>query len=445
VVGGVADLATGGLDVAIQGGEYVVGEGGKIVSGVAELATDAGTFVADAGKGTIDFVGDVAAGGWNAVSDAVQLASEQGLKLTGELRTQARELARDGLFGRLNIAGNVNELGVGDKYTFAVGGEVSIGPSVEAAGEISVARTQENGQDTYTVGASLEVDIGLTIPGAKVGVGVGGKVEYQFDNPQDAARAAEIIAMAASAAAMSATPGFQPLSEVMMPAPEDMEFLNGHMSAAELSGDAAIGVAAELGVGNAFGASGSAGVGGTLRVEFEGGQPSFVELKAKAELKASGDLTLPLVGKLGGDGLTATGGEVAGSAEVERTWRYPVKPGTTMGDLLSDPRGSIDGAQGQVSTKMTLELSGSAGGGEGGVKVEIDVSGIPPDQLDGYLLQASQGNPYPLIQAVQGQPRTEERYVDRGFDEDPKLTIGGQGFQLHVQSEIRDVQESSAS
>ncbi|HEX8823713.1 MAG TPA: hypothetical protein VF794_27575 [Archangium sp.] len=418
---------------------------GAVAGGVADIVTDAGTFVADAGAGTIDFVGDVAEGGWNAVSDAVQIASEQGLKLTGELRTKARELARDGLLGPLNIGGNVNELGVGDKYTFAVGGEVSAGPSVEAAGEISIERTQENGQDTYTLEASLEVDIGLTIPGAQVSVGVGGKVEYQFDNPQDAARAAEIIAMAASAKAMGATPGFQPLSDAMMPGQEDMDFLNGHMSAVELSGDAAIGVAAEMGVGDAFGASGSAGVGGTLRVEFEGGQPSFVEIKAKAELEASGDLTVPLAGELGGDGLTATGGEIEGSAEVERTWRYPVKPGTTMGDLLSDPRGSIDGAQGQVSTKITLELSGSAGEGERGVKVEIDVSGIPPEELDGYLLEASRGNPYPLIQAVQGQPRTEERYVDRGFDEDPKLTIGGQGFELHVQSEIRDVEESSAS
>lgn len=440
-VGGVVDLATNGVDVVVQGSNYVIDETGQLASGVAEFVTDAGTFVADATAGTIDFVGDAANAGWDTVSNAVQIAAEQGMALTGELATRARQFARDTLLGPLDIGGNTASLGVGDKYTFAVGGEVSAGTSVAAAGEISIERTQENGQDTYTVSASLEVDIGLTIPGATVSVGAGGKVEYEFDNPQDAARAAEIIAMAAAAKAMEATPGFKPLSDVMMPSQEDMDFLNGNLSAVEISGDVALGVEAELGLGDAIGASGEAGAGATLRVEFQDGQPAFVEIKGKAELKASGDLTLPLVGDIGGDGLTVSGGEIEGSAEVEVTRRYPVKPGTTMGDLLTDPGGSIDRSQEEVSTKLTLELSGNGGGGDRGVKVEIDLSAIPPDQLVGYLAQAASGNPGPLIQAAQGQPRTDEYYTDRGIDEEPELTIGGQGFKLKVQSEVRDVQE----
>lgn len=442
VVDGVTGLATNGVDVLVQGSNYVIDEAGQLVSGVAEFVTDAGTFVADATAGTIDFVGDVANAGWDAVSNAVQLAAEQGLELTGELAQRARQLTRDTLLGPLDIGGNTASLGVGDKYTFAIGGEVSAGTSVEATGEISIERTQENGQDAYTVSASLEVDIGLSIPGATASVGAGGKVEYKFDNPQDAARAAEIISMAAAAKAMEATPGFKPLSNVMMPSQEDLDFLNGNLSAVELSGDVALGVEAELGLGDAIGASGEAGAGATLRVEFQDGQPAFVEIKAKGQLEASGNLTLPLVGDLGGDGLTVTGGEVEGSAEVEVTRRYPVKPGTTMGDLLSDPDGSIDRSQEEVSTTLTLELSGDAGGGDRGVKVEIDLSAIPPDQLVGYLAQAASGNPLPLIQAAQGQPRTEEYYTDRGIDESPELTIGGQGFKLKVQSEVRDVEES---
>jgi hypothetical protein len=126
---------------------------------------------------------------------------------------------------------------------------------------------------------------------------------------------------------------------------------------------------------------------------------------------------------------------------VEQTWRYPVKPGTTLGDLLSDPGGSIDREQGQTSTTITLELSGNDGSNDRGVKVEIDVSAISPGELAGYLQEAARGNPLPLIQAIQGQPRTEEVYVDRGFDQEPELTVGNQGIKLHVQSEVRDVEE----
>ena len=93
-----------------------------------------------------------------------------------------------------------------------------------------------------------------------------------------------------------------------------------------------------------------------------------------------------------------------------------------------------------------VELVTDAGSfvADAGAGTIIDISGVPPGELNGYLAEAVRGNPGPLLQALEEQPRTTTQYSDRGIDESPSVKVGGVGFTLNVKPEIRDVEPLAA-
>ncbi|MEW5850488.1 MAG: hypothetical protein AB2A00_17010 [Myxococcota bacterium] len=438
-VGGLKDLGGAAVGTALDvGGEAfkVVENAGK---GVLKVAGKGGELVVDTAKKSVDLAGDVAGKGLDAVESGLKFAAEKGLQVTGALRGKAQELFDNTVLSPLKIDDNISKLKPGDEYTIKASGDVALGVSGAAAGEIKVSRGQDG---KYTVQGSAELDVGLKL-GGKLGVSGKGTVEYKFDNPQDAAEASRILIRQGAAAGAAGVPGLGTvMAGVLTPGAKEQSFLNQHRSALELSAKTGTGVDVSSGFGaDSVIAKAGAGAEAAIRVNFENGRP--VSLTTKSEASAGAELTHDSVipqGKLQNGQLPDIGGQASIKATQETTAR--LKDGIGVDDVvqlalsknpmaLTDPRTAV------TTNKVEVDVHGEVGGKDKGVKLELQVQNSPQDFVN-TVRDLVTGNPNEALQRLQkNSSGTLRSYSEEGFHERPQFKLLGQGLGFEFQNERR--------
>jgi hypothetical protein len=412
------DLIDAGKDLINAGKSLVDGAGRLIQAGIDKLK---------------EFTGNTAAG----LRDFIK----EGFKTVQEQAAAVKQFVSDAL-APLNIGKQVGQLGPGDTYTLGAGASATAELAVEAAGEIQVTR---NANGTYTVagGANAAVGVGLTddIDGT---VGAGAKVEYTFNNPRDAARAAEILAKAAASTAIIGTgPGaLVGALPGVRPSAEDMRFLGQNISAVELSGAAAasLGVELPVNVGHLTPAAGiKANATQTARIEFENGKPSALVLQNSlgAEGSArSGLLNSQFPGLVPPN---SVGASFKASATLET--RIPLDNlnlNLSPADLLRDPVGTLRGnlqnlPEPQYKLTGSIDVGYEHNGQQKGFTMELSAE-ISPAELgrSGFVGQLLQGNFKDALGSLNNNTTVAlsgGAYTDHGIDTGVSATFAGANFQ----------------
>lgn len=353
---------------------------------------------------------------------------------------------------KLGLESNIKKLGDGDKYSFAMGADASVaavlGGTVYGKGKVEVERKDEDGKPKYTVSVEAEAGLGaIGELGSKTGVfgsasatlqqtyGAASKVEFSFDTPEEAARAAEILA---KQGLVSANPSLMPF---VGPSAQEYEFLQKNLSSIELRGNSAIQLAGDLGIGNADAAltgvfaEGNAKLETGLKIEFENGSPSAVVVKSGGEVEVKGAVAA-------GRG-TVAGGKVSLSQETT----YELPQGLSLGDFASDPAGAVrkvGGSLQQVEQKLIVqeEFEGSGPAGSGGFRAQAEYSGkpgmIPVEQIARRAASGDFGGALSLAGDQVNVDLTVAPYTSQGFNFSPSVSFFGTGAGVDIAAQAQN-------
>lgn len=357
---------------------------------------------------------------------------------------------------------NIDSLGAGDSYRLGVGasasvegikgyGQGSIQVSKGSAGKFTVAVDGELGGGVYgELGGKAGVN--ASVSGAAT-LGIGGKLELKFDNPEDAKKATGILLKQAAAAGMSGAAG--PLGvlagQTMAPSEAEMKFLGDHASAAELKGNAAAQVSAALGFKSVLGATGFAQVKAEDGVRLEFGKPPKVTVRQElsADLSASAGAK---IGKSKTDGARKQGafgaqGTVLASATVEQSFTLPSS--LDLNKLKHDPVGTVKSVASQVAKSeqdqvtFSVDASGSAATKRGGLVATASYSGNANALASsGALQQLFKGDLKGALSAAAKSSNVEVAvtpYENVGVNYQPKVSVMGFGAGVSFDATRKDV------
>ncbi|HEX8150111.1 MAG TPA: hypothetical protein VF591_23205 [Pyrinomonadaceae bacterium] len=434
VLEGVLEAGSDLLDAGVGAVREALKRGGRFLLGVAEV-------VIDAGNKTIDFVGDVA-NDIKAAADVLKFAAEHGLQLVGRAREAVHGLMLDAINRSLDLGDKIEALGVGDSYTLSGGVDAGWGADGSVEGAVEVTRTGDN---CYVVSAEVSAEVGVELfEGASVGAG--GRVEFKFDNPEDAKQAALILAagglgLGAAASAASGNPAAAVLVPALEPTGDEIDFLRSHLSAAEITGSVGAELdgkleAGPLGNGAAF----EGEVSHSYRMEFENGKP--VALVRTTELSVSGDaasnLILSQLGEQAGSALIEAkgrGGEVTGTVTVETRLALDGARISDVATFLTDPDSAafVGGAETSIRASVVVDLGGR------GVEAEVELSRLSTGDarqvvsglLRGDVRKVLQNLPFDVSGSVSS-------FEDTGSNPHLDLKVLGFGIEVEGRSEERD-------
>lgn len=434
VLEGVLEAGSDLLDAGVGAVREALKRGGRFLLGAAEV-------VIDAGNKTIDFVGDVA-NDVKAAADVLKFAAEHGLQLVGRAREEVHRLMLAAINKSLGMGDKIVALGVGDSYTLSGGVDAGWGADGSVEGAVEVTR---EGDDCYVVSAEVSADVGAKLfEGAAVGAGA--RVEFKFDNPEDAKRAALILAagglaLGAAASAASGNPAAAVLLPALEPTGDEIDFLQSHLSAAEITGSVGAELdgkleAGALGNGAAF----EGEVSHSYRMEFENGKP--VALVRTTELFVSGDaasnLIISQVGEQAGSALIeamSRGGEVTGTVTVETRLALDGARISDVATFLIDPDSAafVGGAETSIRASVAVDLGGR------GVEAEVELSRLSigdARQVVGGLLRGDvrdvlRNLPFDVSGSVSS-------FEDTGHTPHLNLKVQGFGIEVEGRSEERD-------
>ncbi|QSQ26859.1 hypothetical protein JY651_18925 [Pyxidicoccus parkwayensis] len=430
------DLLHAGADVA----KSAVKAGGRFALGAAEVAIDAQ-------KKTLDLVGDVAQAGGKAAFDAVKFAAKEGLKLGDKLQQKVHDAALDGIDKATGLDGKIKDLGPGDSMKLSGKVGVAAELDVELKGEFEIKREKDG---KYVVSGEAGAGVGLGA-GAAAHVTAGGKVEYKFDNAEDAKKGALILAGAGATAANPV------LGAALAPRPDDVKFLNQHLSSVEIKGgvdasvDASFG--GEVGAGASAGASAGAAASASYKLEFENGKPKALVRTMELEVSGKAEASVELFGKLGkqtgtdaqgnpiNDSLQAfsgVSGEVKGKVAVET--KIPLDS-AKIGDWAAFAASPTTAAfAGAAETTIKGELTGD--GGDVGVKGDFELSGLSGKEVQtvaGRLLHGDFGHALDGVKVdTKGSWGT---FTDKELGIGVDAKTGGAGVEVSVSGLKRDYTE----
>lgn len=412
---------------------------GDVGSGALHLVTEAGEFAVDVAEGTLEVIGDVANFAADKVGDAVQYAVEQGLKLAGPIVDRVRDLAKEGIDSGLGITENINSLTPGDSLNIGGSFHAQLGVSIDASAEISVSLdTDASGKPVYTVSGEVDASVGIGA-GGSASAGVGGKMEFTFDNAEDAARAAKILAAGAAGAAALAGGATAVLAPALLPSPGDLSFLYDNLKSIEVSGS----------VGASFDSAGGAAdvsVEGTssYRLDFEDGKP--VSITRSTEVSAEGKIGGPLevLKDSLGNAITIDGDATAeGSVTIETTIPLDAAGITDVAAFIASPTtAAIAGpAETSITIAGTFTVAGRAGV-TGELKID-DIDSSEVTSVIGNLFEGDLGNVFEGVEVVASGSVTTFRDDADGFDFDFDGTVAGQGVEVSAHNEVRREVSSS--
>jgi hypothetical protein len=429
-LGAAKDLLHAGFDAVREALE----EGGHFFLGKVEV-------VIDAANKTIDFAGDVA-DDLKGVVDVIKFAAEHGLKLTEQAREKIHGLILGLLKDALDVDGKVEALGVGDSYTLSGSAEAGWGVEASAEGSVEVTRT---GEHSYVVSAEVGADVsGKFLGGATAGAG--GRAEFTFDNPEDAERAALILAAgeAGFAAAVSSLSGF-PVGSLLVPAlaptGDDMDFLRSNLSAMELTGSVGVDLDAKLGLGPAdAGAYGEAEASHSYRMEFDHGKP--VALVRTSELNVKADVTSSFVrSQLGppADNALARaidkGGEVTATVTAETRLPLDGTRITDVADFLTERNPAALLGKGETTIKASVVVDQ----GENGFEAEVELSGLSIDNARMAVGRLLRGDSKDVLRDLPFDlDWSYSSFTDAGDHPVIDLNVLGFGGRVEGRSEVRD-------
>ena len=304
----------------------------------------------------------------------------------------------------LDAKKQIESMQPGDKYSMSGGfdggfklGRLNTKAQYEVSCEAEEVTDPKTGaketKPVYTMSMDAEVLGGIgtnQLKGLdlKALAGGGGKVEFKFDNPQDALKATDILNRMKSGAECY----LGPASTQPTVSPEEQAWLQSKMSAVEVRGASVAQFTAELDLKGTLVDTAGGGIKGraekSLRIEFKDGKPSELVLKESAQVELSGGLskgvgtkgqvTGPDNMKLPFEGGVSLGGTGKVNGKVEVETRYPLPDGVSVEKLLEDPKGTLGSAKEQMAagskSKVTLSMDGSGTFQGNGVGLAVEVS-----------------------------------------------------------------------
>ncbi|MEW6368621.1 MAG: LysM domain-containing protein [Acidobacteriota bacterium] len=386
------------------------------------------------------------------------------------------ERLRDGSWDVLNVNDAIQRLDSnGDTITIGFGVNASVqGGKGEVSGQIEITRSEEPGQKPqYTVALSGDLAGGLAAEiGQKLGLqsdvqgefllGAGGTIEFSFDTPEEAAKAAEILQhQALSAGGVNGAPVL-----------DNLDFFQQHVSALEFKGEAAAQIATSFGILKAGKNLELGGVGGSVsgthelsvRVELPKTDlkdatyiPLNVTITDEIAIGVSGDAGLGFSYEgtaADGSKREAEGGGVGVAGNVEakltNTWSLEVqiaKP-TQAADPTSVACGMLMGGDmqsltstklGEITESHTLSVKGDWGAPSagGGVEVQIKIDGAFDEatRTEGFA-KLAKGDIEGYLQTLGDNVAVEwqaETYQASGIDISPEAKVMGYGAGIEFQ------------
>ncbi|HVF67584.1 MAG TPA: hypothetical protein VM914_07970 [Pyrinomonadaceae bacterium] len=426
---------------ADSGGAGVLGP----VRGDASGVVKAGHF--DFIPNPIDAVGGVLEAGADLLNGGIgaaflKYAAEHGLRLVGRVREEVHKLLLDAINKSLGMGDKIEALGVGDSYTLGGGVDAGWGADGSVEGAVEVTRTGDN---CYVVSAEASAQIGLKLFEGSA-AGAGGRVEFKFDNPEDAKRAALILAAGAAgvgavASAASGNPAAALLAPALAPTGGDIKFLQSHLSSAEITRDMSAELDGKVEVG-AFGngAAFEGEISHGYRMEFENGKP--VAIVRTSEVSVSADaarnLILSQVGEQAGSELTEAigrGGAVTATLTVETRMALDGAKISDVASFLADPNPSAFVGVAETSIKASVEVDLGGHGVEAEVELSrmsiADAQRVAGDLLRGDVMGVLKNLP-------PGVSVSMSRFEDTGRNPHIDLKVQGFGIEIEGRSEERD-------
>lgn len=477
---GAEQLARGAseaVETLEQGGQQLVEHGERALRAAGDAAREIGEDAAETVRSGLE---------------QAQQGAEQVLETGRQVLDTVREYG--------DVESRAAELEPGESMHYEVGGGAQIEARVEGQGSVDMARGEDvpagsNGQPPahpdYSVTISGRAAVGVSPSlGASAGgraeaearamVGAGAQVELHFDNPQDAARAAQIAARAgAVGAAAAAGSGLGPsgslvaggLAEAAVgPSADDLSFMADHTRSVELrlqeSGQLSAGLGAGLdqdqlrlaGLEGRVGAEGAVGVRFTMAHD---GEPAQVTVFGEGSVSGRAGIGLGLneleqnaaghtePGTGFGTGIGAEG-EARVRGRIEYTMNLPENVDTAA--LLRDPQGQARQlaaeavSSGRARLTLTAEAQGSVSGvgrGSEGIESTVTVSGTG-EEIGAAWRETRENGVGSGLRSLGDHTEVEvrtERTRSRGIGLAPAAKIMGVGLDAHVAAERREKRE----
>ncbi|WP_074959168.1 DNA/RNA non-specific endonuclease [Myxococcus fulvus] len=364
--------------------------GNAVTQGVGDLLGVAGNVASN----TLGFVRDTVFRPFDAVRDRVVAPVENAV--ANEVR-------------RLNSPG--------DTLSLSGSLDVKVGLKAGIDGEVEVERTS----DGYQLSAEVTGDVGVGLVGS-ASVSGGGRVEMEFQTPEEVARAAVILGEGPAAITSGG---------------EDQAFLVEHLSAMEVNvgAEAEAGLGARLGPANAE-LSASLGATTSYRVEFERGRPS--NLVRSIEIEGSGGASIAS-GLRGNSGINI-GGEVTGSASLETSIPIDgsqVNPQDMLAFVASPASAAFAGP-----AQTTFSVEGAVDAGPEGRFFTAEVSGLRGEQVQTLSRNLAEGRFDNAFEGVDVEARfTTGSFTDRETGVGARLGV----LDFEVNARHRDVTAEGAS
>ncbi|QRK09874.1 hypothetical protein JQX13_07135 [Archangium violaceum] len=300
----------------------------------------------------------------------------------------------------------------GDSLTLSGNLDVKVGPKVGIEGEVGIERTEDG---KYQLSAEVTADVGVGLLGS-ASLGVGGRMEWKFNTPEEAAKAALILGKGPGA---------------FMPGSEDNKFLMDHLSAVEatVKGEVEAGVGGKAGTGGAE-LSASLEAAGSLRLEFDKGKPTHLVKTVEFSGSGAAGVATGLKDKAG----LNVGGDVSGSVSIET--KTPLDASKLDGkDVLSLLTGGKSGAAaGPSETSITVE--GSVDAGEHGQFFTAEVSGLSDEEVKAVTDKLKGGKFESAFEDLKKEAKvTKGTFKDREAGLGAKLVV----VDFEVNARHRDV------
>ncbi len=444
-----SDAGTGRVPEALRDAVRPVAE--RVWGGISSVADT----VADTVKDTVR-------SGVDSVERGVQSAAErvqEGIQRVGELYgdNAGPQPVKEDVVEKHRQ--QLKELGPGDAHIEEGGAQVTIKGikgSAKAGREIKV---NEDGTVSVTIDANGAVGLKgklSSVGGGEATVGGGGKVEYQFANKEEAAKALEMMDRGRMESNSPVQMGGMRYESHLTD--KEKAFLGSRIKSVEFRGTEAGELALELGLKKKQTGIATLGVGGklagseeeALRINFKDGKPDSIT--HRSSLKGSGE---GFAG-LGIEGLQTSKGEATGGVPVakasrevtvdsETTYKLPNLDGDR---LLSDPAGalrdSLPLAEEKSSMKVTVVDKGGVLGNGVERQREYEVEGKWDDiERSGALGVSIFGDRARAEQLgrqhnVDVKAPKETDYVSTGLDIEPGLDVGIYGGGFAIKSVTRD-------
>ena len=355
-----------------------------------------------------------------------------------------------------------------DSCKLTAGGNASFETlTADGEGSIEVERNADGKGYTVRAGGKLGVGVDASLAKASGAADVGAEamarggayVEYTFDTPEEAAKAAGILTMSASPALEAAIAlGGKPN--------EDAKFLTDHISAIELGGEIAGKLEAEAGL--VAGLEGNATVNGYARIEFEKNtkgenKPAYLVLGGKGEVKLDAHAGLGVKGedskgKEGEFSMEALGAD--GTATVTMEQRFKLDPSKfSVSNLLSDPLNTLKGftnfPKSEVSLDLKLEgklntslLNIPGVPNDGGICLDLSLSGefdkVCSKNVVSSLVKGDFSGAFQELGPEVNVNMTTSKVSNVELDQDLSLKVGGTGGGVDVKAQRTDYEQISS-